>query len=122
MRTAHSLPYMGGLCLGGLPGHRPPVQRFTWTETSPDRDLLGQRPPWTETPLDRDPLGQRPPWTETPLDRDPWIETPLDRDPATDRQKLLKTLPCLKIRLLAVNIADIETFQVKPNLSLFITE
>ena len=50
MRTAHSLPYMGGL---------------------PDRD------PQTETPLDRDPpppgqrpLRQRPPWTKTP-----WTET-----------------------------------------------
>ena len=39
MRTAHSLPWGGGVSVrGGLPRQRPP-----------DRDSPGQRLPWTET-------------------------------------------------------------------------
>ena len=79
-------------------GRDPPGQRPTGQRPP------GQRPPWTETP-----------WTETPLDRDPLDRDPLDKDPPegtwdqrqsppspVDRQMLLKTLPCLKLRLRAV--------------------
>ena len=106
MRTARSLPYGRGLCVGGslFRGVSVRETRWTeipppthteapWTEIPPHRDPLHRDHPWPETPQTeippcRDPPTQRLPFTETPLDRG--TETPLDRDPSwmeTPRQR-----------------------------------
>ena len=94
MRTTRSLPYRGG-----SPPDRDPLS------TIPGGDVPGQRPPWTESPWTNTPHQTETPRTETPLARQ---EVTSERDPPpVDRQTLLKTLPCLKLRSRAViNISD----------------
>ena len=94
MRTTRSLPYRGG-----SPPDRDPLSTIPG-RMSPDRD-----PPWTESPWT-----DTPHQTETPLDRDPPDRDPagqtgsdIRKRPPVDRQTLLKTLPCLKLRSRAVN-------------------
>ena len=94
MRTTRSLPYRGG-----SPPDRDPLSTIPG-RMSPDRDPPGQRAPGQILPTK-----QRPHWTETPRTETPLArqEVTSERDPPVDRQTLLKTLPCLKLRSRAVN-------------------